>query len=128
MSHITAKKGKDMKVFIGSSFIAGSTECSIEIGADIVEIASPSSGAWKEYKAKRKSWSVATSHLLSTANESTLLGLIGTTVTLALKEYDGSSWSATETGSAICTKLQITAKNRDFITANASFQGTGALS
>ena len=43
--------------------IACSTDCKIEVTADLQETASPTSGAWKHYTTKRKGWKVSCSYI-----------------------------------------------------------------
>ena len=138
-------KGKDIVVFVGESAadleaIAAGVECSIDMDAETVEIASPTTGQWKEYKPKRKGWQVAASVLLDSANIDTVKGLIGDEIYLSF-EYNqtpsggilasnrvhNASAPICYHGWAICTKVQITAKNRDFAQASMSFLGNGQL-
>lgn len=137
-------KGKDIIVFIGAdeqhlAAIAAGTECSLEMDAELLEKASPTTGQWKEYKTKRKGWSVSASVMLDSANKDVLAGLLGGETFISF-EYNPTPLEGITTdrvhnasayicykGNAICNKVQINAKHKDMVTASVSFQGNGAL-
>ena len=121
-------KGNDLIISKAEgSAIAASKTCEINMNCDLKEISSPSSGAFKEFMAGRKEWSVSLQYMVP-AEGTTVMNRIlsvGKTYTLTCKVRG----SATDTlsGTAICTECKITATRGNMLTGNFSFKGTGPL-
>ena len=56
--------GRDLIISAGGKVLAGSKSCEINVQCDDIEVASASSGSWREFMADRKEWSLSTSQLL----------------------------------------------------------------
>ena len=49
---------------VGGTAIAGAKSCEISIKGDQIETASATTGAWRDFIASRKEWSVTCGHLI----------------------------------------------------------------
>ena len=56
--------GRDLIISAGGKVLAGSKSCEINVQCEDIEVASASSGSWREFMADRKEWSLSTSQLL----------------------------------------------------------------
>ena len=118
--------GNNILIYKGGTAIAGVKSNEIQVGCETIEISSPATGAWRQYIAGRKEWSVNVGYLvLATSGVRDVLN-VGTTYTLAFKER-GASDSAGVSGSAILTTCKISAIRGNLVTGSFVFQGTGAL-
>ena len=121
-----AINGNSILIYKGGTAIAGVKSNEIQVGCETIEISSPSTGAWRQYIAGRKEWSVNVAYLvLATSGVRDMLN-VGTTYTLAFKER-GAADSAGVSGSAILTTCKISAIRGNLVTGSFVFQGTGAL-
>lgn len=121
-----AINGNNILIYKGGTAIAGVKSNEIQVGCETIEVSSPSTGAWRQYIAGRKEWSVNVGYLvLATSNVRDLLN-VGTTYTLAFKER-GAADSAGVSGSAILTTCKITAIRGNLVQGSFQFTGTGAL-
>ena len=57
--------GAEIKVYMNGAAVALSKSCEIEVSCDTEEVASPTSGNWREFLAGRKDWNINVSVLLS---------------------------------------------------------------
>lgn len=64
--------------------IAAAKSCTIDVKADITEVASPTTGAWKTYITKRKEWDVSIGNLVMAESYQNRLLYVGETVTLGI--------------------------------------------
>ena len=87
---------KGNEIFIlnsdGSKAIVASNSCTIEVAADVAEVSSPTTGAWKAYKVKRKSWKITLSHFVWSLQFPANLLKVGTQVQVKLSTglpFDG---------------------------------------
>ena len=124
--------GNDIVVYKGSTIIGMTRSCEIQSKADTIEVASSSSGAWKEHIASRKEWSLSVSWLIIdtivVTDPRSLHDLlsVGTTYTLLVKKR-GTSDTTGVSGDAILTTCQITATRGNLIQGSFQFQGISAL-
>lgn len=121
-----AKTGNYIIVYRDNTVIAGVKSNDISTGADIIEVASNSSGAWKEYISGRKDWSLSVSYLLLTDAGMLELLNVGTTYTLKVGGRTATN-ANTLTGDAIMTDCKITATNGNLVQGTFTFKGSGAL-
>lgn len=75
--------GRNLIITAGGAAIAAAKSCSIDVDAEIIKVASPSDGQWEHSIPGRKSWSVATNHLLTDITEAA--EMVGTMVTLRMQ-------------------------------------------
>lgn len=121
-----AKTGNYIIVYRDNTVIAGVKSNDISTGADIIEVASNSSGVWKEYISGRKDWSLSVSYLLLTDAGMLELLNVGTTYTLKVGGRTATN-ANTLTGNAIMTDCKITATNGNLVQGAFTFKGSGAL-
>ena len=58
--------GKDIVILnsSGTAVVAAAKSCEIDVQADMIEVASPTTGVWKQHIAGHKSWSLTINHLV----------------------------------------------------------------
>jgi predicted secreted protein len=107
----------------------------IQSGAELLEISSPSQGAWKQFITARKEWSVNVGYLvisdsaLQIANATGIQDLLQVGNTFTLKVCGRNDADTTGlTGNAILKTCKITASIGNLVQGSFSFVGTGALS
>ena len=121
-----AKTGNYIIVYRNGTAIAGVKSNDIQADCDLIEVASSTSGKWKEYIAGRSDWSVNVSYLLLA--DSDMLELLNQGTTYTLKIGGRSATNAnTLTGQAILKVCKITATNGNLANGSFQFQGSGAL-
>lgn len=121
-----AMNGYNIIVLKNSTAIAGVKSNDITTKADTIEVASSTSGVWKEYITGRKEWSVSVSYLVLA--DSGMLELLNVGTTYKLKIGGRNATNAnTLTGSAILTTCKVTATLGNLVQGSFQFQGTSAL-
>lgn len=96
----------------------------IQTDADMIERASATQQAWREYIAGRKGWTLTVNYLLLTAAKVTDLLYAGQTFDITVKNV-GDTHSVT--GKAIMKSVKQTATVGNLAQGSFVFQGTGAL-
>lgn len=140
-------KGEQMYVFMGSAEallpVGASTDCTLSLSAEAVEVASRGQGAWRRFRAGKKQWSVDVSGfyfdavgLPTSIKEAEMIGgryKVAVTV-LAQELVDaGVTTSVTPNaehclvGDAILTSCQFAGSNGSLATYNITLQGSGEL-
>lgn len=99
----------------------------IQVGSDVIEIASPTTGVWRDYIAGRKSWSISASFLL--LNE----WHVGFVITEVGKRYKLRILHRTDSsrymeGFAILKAAKVTATRGNLVQGSWEFVGCGELS
>lgn len=94
--------------------------------AETIEVSSPTQGAWREYIAGRKEWSVTTSFLVTAVNDIKKCLNIGESYTLNFCE-NTTNYPVKLTGSAILKTCKITATKGNLLQGSFSFVGNGEL-
>jgi predicted secreted protein len=98
----------------------------IQVDGEQIEIASKTSGKWREFLTGRNTWSVQTSYLVTVASDIRELLKVNTTVRLRI----GGSTMATGdylTGYAIIKTQKLTAPIGGLANGTIVFLGNGAL-
>ena len=98
----------------------------IQVDGEQIEIASKTSGKWREFLTGRNTWSVQTSYLVTAASDIRELLKVNTTVRLRI----GGSTMATGdylTGYAIIKTQKLTAPIGGLANGTIVFLGNGAL-
>ena len=117
--------GNDIIIMKGGTAIAAAKSADVQTKADTIEVASASSGAWKDRIAGRKDWSVSVGYLVTSDTGLSDLLTVGTTYTLVIC---GRGTGATSlTGSAILTTCKITATRGNLVQGSFQFDGCGSL-
>ena len=122
--------GRNLIVKMGGQAIAACTSCSISITGDLIEVASPTSGKYKEFIPGRISWSVSSAHLVTHGIMLSAASLINQKVDVQfsfseneLHTDDGVVLS----GKAIVNQIKIDAAICSLAKGSFNFQGTGEL-
>lgn len=120
-----ATNGNSIIVYWDGYPIAGTRTNEITVGCETIEIASATSGSWREYIAGRKNWSITVNWLMTIYTPDIVLE-VGNKYTLLVKPNDGSQTRWCE-GDAILTQCKITATKGQLVQGTFTFQGTGSL-
>jgi predicted secreted protein len=123
-------KGRDVNLFLGDEFVAGSTSCSITLTPNTTDSASksdPGGGMWDNPEFANCSWSISNESFAVSADQ--LSALLSTVVngdaTVSVRIQDGISLSLA--GAAIITQLQINAAAGENATISLSLDGASTL-
>ena len=121
-----ALNGNIILVQLDGHTIAGTKTTEIQVDSELIEIASATQGAYREYLTGRKQWQVTVNYLvLENANTNIRDVLhVGTVLSLRVKDRDGNY---TISGSALCTGVKHSYTRGNLATGSFSFRGTGAL-
>ncbi|MBR2016277.1 MAG: hypothetical protein IKA00_03110 [Prevotella sp.] len=123
-----ALNGNNILVYLNGTAIAGSTTADAQNTVDLVEIGSPlSSGQWKQYIKKRKTWSVTVNYLVLQYSGVRDLLKVGDSYTLKIRGRN-SSESTGVSGTAILKTCRITAQRGNLVQGTFQFQGNSSLS
>lgn len=116
--------GNNIIVLCDGTAIAAAKSAEINSGADVIEVASATSGVWREFIAGRKEWSVSVGYLVLADTGLADLLKVGTTYTI---KVSGRGATGYLTGSAVMTTCKITANRGNLVTGSFAFKGSGAL-
>lgn len=123
-----ALNGNNILVYLNGTAIAGSTTADTQNTVDLVEIGSPlSSGHWKQYIKKRKTWSVTVNYLVLQYSGVRDLLKVGDSYTLKIRGRNSSD-STGVSGTAILKTCRITAQRGNLVQGTFQFQGNSSLS
>lgn len=123
-----ALNGNNILVYLNGTAIAGSTTADAQNTVDLVEIGSPlSSGQWKQYIKKRKTWSVTVNFLVLQYSGVRDLLKVGDSYTLKIRGRNSSD-STGVSGTAILKTCRITAQRGNLVQGTFQFQGNSSLS
>jgi len=118
--------GRKIIVKVGGTAIAGAKSCEISIKGDQIEVASPTTGEWRDFIAGRKEWSVTCGHLIPASGTplKSNAAMVNTEVTLTIEtDMTGD----TLTGQAIVETWKASGTVGNLATGNFQFKGKGAL-
>lgn len=119
-----AINGNNILIYVGGSLVAGTRSNEIQVNREVMEIASPSSGDFREYLSGRKDWSLNISWLVPNAANLQQLLLSAGTVTVRII---GRGESLGLTGSAIVTSCKMTFTRGNLAQGSLQLRGSGAL-
>lgn len=128
-----AVNGNKIIIKLGGVAIAATKSNEITVDSEVIEIASPTIGAWRSYISGRKEWSVNTNFLVTSVSDiaerlyasNTLT--VGQTYTLTICA-NSSGGTVQLTGMAILKTYKVTATRGNLMTGSFGFVGVGALS
>ena len=119
--------GRQLILAFGRAVVASSVTCEVEMQTDTIEVASPTSGVFRDYIPSLCDWSVSTSGLIkSTQQQYDLFELWRNRAKLRVNYYD-TEMRMVRSGYAIITNLRESAPNRSIPTYSISLQGCGEL-
>ena len=107
--------------------VASSVTCEVDMQTDTIEVASPTSGVFRDYIASLCGWSISTSGLIKTTQQQyDLFELWRNRAKLRVNYYD-AEMRMVRSGYAIITNLRESAPNRSIPTYSIIMQGCGEL-
>lgn len=119
-----AINGNNILIYVGGSLVAGTRSNEIQSNRELIEIASPSSGDWREYIAGRKDWGFSINWLLTSHTDIEQLLLSAGVVTVRIL---GRGQSTGLTGSAIVQSCKMTLTRGNLANGGLQLKGTGPL-
>lgn len=124
-----AKRGLNVLISVGEQVVGGQRGCTLNRGAETLDVSNKATGgAWKEFIAGAKEWSIDCEGILIDGDEAfaSLETAFNAGTTVKVKIGDDSEWGYE--GTAIITDFPIEAPYDDALSYSMTFQGTGALS
>lgn len=119
--------GRQLILAFGRAVVASSVTCEVDMQTDTIEVASPTSGVFRDYIPSLCDWSIITSGLIkSTQQQYDLFELWRNRAKLRVNYYD-TEMRMVRSGYAIITNLRESAPNRSIPTYSISLQGCGEL-
>ena len=123
-----ALNGNNIIIYLNGTAIAGATTSDSQSTIDLMEITSPlSTGTWKQFITKRKSWSVTVNYLVLQYTGVQDLLKVGTSYTLKIRGRSSSD-STGVSGTAVLKTCRITSQRGNLVQGSFQFQGNSALS
>lgn len=119
--------GRQLILAFGRAVVASSVTCEVDMQTDTIEVASPTSGVFRDYIPSLCDWSISTSGLIKSASQQyDLFELWRNRTKLRVNYYD-TEMRMVRSGYAIITNLRESAPNRSIPTYSISLQGCGEL-
>ena len=127
-----AKLGNRIIILANGQPIAGTKVNDIETAVEVMERCSPTSGQWKKYVTKRKSWKFSAGYLV--VDESAIgsgsgiqdLLKIGQEFQIIVHDFEATR-DAGVIGTAILTRCKMNMSISKLVEGNFEFQGSGPL-
>ena len=104
--------------------VAATRSLSVQVGAEMIEIASPDSGEWRAYIAGRKNWAINVGWLVSAISDIDKLLLAAQQVTIRIV---GRGQTYGLTGTALVQTARVDSNVGNLANGSFAFQGTGPL-
>ena len=124
---MSAIKGLDVLIKVGSTVVGGQRNASLEMSAETIDTTVKSTGGWAAKIPGIKSWTSSCDgvYFLDDAGLSAAQTafMSGTPVQLVFSNTDGLAYS----GQAVITSMSVEAGQEDIVSYTISFEGTGAL-
>ena len=125
-----AQTGNNIIVYVqqGQNWVAIAATKSDEltVDGDQLEIASRTSGEWREFLAGRKTWSLQSAWLVTTVADIRKVLLVNSTIKLRIGARTWAAASGLE-GYAIVKTCKVTMQEGNLANGSFAFIGTGAL-
>ena len=118
------EKGNNILILIDGAAVAGCRANEIQVGGELIEIASPDTGQWRTFIAGRKEWSFTSGWLVTTHADLKRLLWQGRTVTVRII---GRGDSTGLTGTAIVQQCNMNSNVGNLAQGSFSFKGSGPL-
>lgn len=120
--------GRQLILAFGGAVVASSVTCEVDMQTDTIEVASPTSGVFRDYIPSLCGWIVSTSGLIKTTQQQyDLFELWRNRTKLRVNYYD-TEMRMVRSGYAFITNLRESSPNRSIPTYSISLQGCGELS
>ena len=121
-----AINGNNILVYKDGTAIAGVKSNDIVCDCELIEISSPSTGAWRQYIAGRKEWSLTVGYLLLASSDVRALLNVGSSYTIKVKGRSDSDSNGVS-GTAYLKTCKIDAIRGNLVQGSFQFVGTSAL-
>ena len=119
-----AINGNNILIYVDGAVVAGTRSNEVQTNRELIEIASPSSGEWREFIAGRKDWGFTVSWLVSSHADIEQLLLNAGTVTVRIV---GRGQETGLTGQAIVTACRMTFTRGNLAQGSLQLKGNGQL-
>jgi predicted secreted protein len=119
-----AINGNNVLIYIDGTVVAGTKSNEVQSNRELIEIASPSSGEWREFITGRKDWGFTISWLVSSHTDIQQLLLAAGTVTVRIV---GRGETLGLTGSAIVQTCRMTFTRGNLAQGSLQLKGNGPL-
>ncbi len=117
--------GENLTLSLNGTIVAAAKGCTLEFSQELIEVASPASGADKQYIPGKRGWTVSTDGMCET------MGYVGQLQTglstkYTLRFYD-KDLSICRSGSCYIKSLRVSGEMGKIVTYSVSLQGSGAI-
>ena len=119
-----AINGNNILIYINGAAVAGTKSNEVQSNRELIEIASPTSGEWREFIAGRKDWGFTVSWLVSSHQDIEQLLLDAEVVTVRIL---GRGQSLGLTGRAIVQSCKMTFTRGNLAQGSLQLKGSGPL-
>ena len=116
--------GNSILIYVNGAVVAGTRSNEVQTNRELIEIASPSSGEWREFIAGRKDWGFTISWLVSSHADIQQLLLSAGVVTVRIV---GRGETLGLTGSAIVQTCRMTFTRSNLAQGSLQLKGNGPL-
>ena len=119
-----AINGNNILIYIDGAAVAGTKSNEVQSNRELIEIASPTSGEWREFITGRKDWGFTISWLVSSHSDIQQLLLSAGVVTVRIV---GRGQSLGLTGRAIVQSCKMTFTRGNLAQGSLQLKGSGPL-
>jgi hypothetical protein len=120
-------QGRNLLVVADGTAIAGCKTCEVDADVDMLEVSSPSTGVWREYKAGRMGWSVSASTLVLSMHDTMVQVRQKVWLTLVVRDDNGTLTTDRLSGWAFVQQAKVTGAWGNLTKGSFVFQGSGEL-
>ena len=124
---MSAIKGLDVLIKVGSKVVGGQRNASLEMSAETIDTTVKTTGGWAAKIPGIKSWTSSCDGVYfvddAGLEAAQTAFMNGTAVSLEFSNSNGLSYS----GQAVITSMSVEAGQEDIVSYTISFEGTGAL-
>ena len=124
---MSAIKGLDVLVKVGSQVVGGQRNASLEMSAETIDTTVKTTGGWASKIPGIKSWTSSCDGVYfvddAGLEAAQTAFMNGTAVSLEFSNSNGLTYS----GQAVITSMAVEAGQEDIVSYTISFEGTGAL-
>lgn len=122
--------GTDLLIYVSTTPIAGSTNNSLSINGEVIDVTTKDSAGWRELLGGLRSWSMAGEGKFDDAAAygfEDLFALIDARTPVTVRFTKDEAGETYYEGDAYVTKLEKAAPMEDAVTFSFSLEGTGPL-
>ena len=124
---MSAIKGLDVLIKVGSQVVGGQRNASLEMSAETIDTTVKTTGGWASKITGIKSWTSSCDGVYfvddAGLEAAQTAFMNGTAVSLEFSNSNGLTYS----GQAVITSMSVEAGQEDIVSYTISFEGTGAL-